>query len=348
MTQAEYNRLYRKAINDSQRLTADAMVVIRKAYEEAADIAAEQVARTTARGLSELTSASWASIEAQLRAGADIISRANESATPLSIQAATRGLFDVDAQVIGEAVDAAGTQLITLAGIENLGVAVDARVVIAQATRTYGGNYTFSDRVWDLFDTDGRPIGLNGDYQYRVKNLILTGQAQGRDVIDIAKDIQLYVAEGADAVFTPGRYGVLQPGTREYRSRVSGRVDWRALRLARSEMAASIQQAGIIEGQINPGTDGLYDWNKIPGNPIDPVPSATTSGKRCIDLQRGSPYREGNVPSYNHPNCSCWVTPHLVNEDDFINELIDWEPGDGSRVDQWYQEQYLPAQSLTV
>ena len=342
MTQQEYIKAFRTARQQSAQITMQVRRELKKVYAEASLKVSAEVARVEAAGLSDLTSSAWKQINDQLQAAADIISTNVEELTPLSISKAYKGYLDADTKYIMDAVNQAGNDYITTAGIRNMGVGVDFRLLQSQATRVLQDGYTFSERVWNIFDGDGKPIGINGDYQYRIKNVILTGQAQGRDNIKIAKDIQVYVAKGKDAVFKPGRYGKLIPGTAKYKARISGTVDWRSLRLVRSEMNASLQQAGVLEGTLNPASSGMFAWEKQSGNPIDPANNNNASGKRCIDLQRDGPYTLESVPSYQHPNCSCSTRPVLRDQKEFVADLKEWIPNSGNNpvLDNWYNSQY--------
>ena len=346
MTQQEYQRLYREAHARSGRITASTRRELLRSFKEAADLASAQVKRSVQSELSDITSKSWIQINNELIAGADIISNAAEETIPLRISQSYQGYLGVDVQYMSDAVERAGIGFITKEGLKNIGVGVDIRLLSAQASRVFSEGYTFSQRIWNDFNPDGLPIGVHGDYQYRMKNLILTGEAQGRDVIDIADDIQVYVARGKDAVFREGRYGKLQPGTYEFRRRISKRIDWRALRLVRSELNASMQQAGVLEGLVNPAALDLYNWVKTRGNPIDPDGSRNASGFRCIDLEEFNPYQRDDVPGYQHPNCSCHVRPVLRDGNEFLSDLKRWTPGSGNikYLDDWYNSTYLPAQ----
>ncbi len=350
MTQAEYIRLYKNAHRLSGRVTAQTLKELQKVFIEAGNLAAAQVAATEAGGLSSLTSGAWLQVEQQLKAGADLISRSAMEQIPLGISESYSNYLAVDSKYILDAAKQAGNTLITEAGIANIGIGVDFRLLQIQAARITANGYTFSDRVWSPLTTlskDGvtkLPTSLNADYQFRIKNLILTGEAQGRDNIKIAEDIQVYIKKGKNEVFKPGRYGKLIPGTGQYARRITRTVDWRALRLIRSELNASLQQSGVLEGVLNPAATAFYDWVKTAGNPIDEDGSKTNSGLRCIDLDRNSPYEKEEVPSYNHPNCSCHVRPVLQNQNEFVQDLKNWMPGDGSNLDMWYKNIYLSGQ----
>lgn len=350
MTQAEYKKLYKTAHRLSGRVTAQTLKELRKIFIEAGNLAAAQVAATEAGGLSSLTSGAWMQVEQQLKAGADLISRSAAEQIPLGISESYSNYLSVDSKYILDAASQAGTGLITEAGIANMGLGVDFRLLQIQASRITSNGYNFSDRVWSQLTTlskDGvtqLPTSLNADYQFRIKNLILTGQAQGRDNIQIAEDIQVYINKGKNELFKPGRYGRLIPGTGQYARRITRTIDWRALRLIRSELNASLQQSGVLEGVLNPAATKFYDWVKTAGNPIDEDGARTSSGLRCIDLDRNSPYEKDEVPGYNHPNCSCHVRPVLQNQNDFVQDLKSWVPGDGSALDQWYNNIYLSGQ----
>lgn len=355
MTTAEYRRLYRQARKNLPEYQSETMSRIIDVYQDAARSAAEEVRKATLSGQSDLTIDSWRQIEQQLRSGADDISTAIEKEIPQMVtDSYWNEPFPVDNDYLKQAVSRAGAgNRITEAGIRNMGIGVNNRMIRALVSRNYADGYTFSQRIWGQFKENGLPLGINGDYQYRIKNLINAGLASNRDVVKIAKDIELYVKadylkrgiDTKDLVFNPGRYGKLVPGSGEYRRRVSGKPDWRALRLVRSELYSSLQMASIEQGRLNPASRGLYDWYKTPGNPIDPDGSRNASGLRCIDLEDGNPYTLETVPGYQHSNCSCSVIPHLMDGNEFVSDLTDWanfEPVD--YLDEWYLEHYLPFQ----
>jgi len=345
MTQEDYRRLYREAQKKTVRITNKTRLEILKVYKEAGELAAAEVRKATAAGLSDLTSKAWQNISDQLITGANIISQKIELETPDAIARAYKNYSKIDTSYISDTIKASSTTSITVGGLDNVFTSVNNILIQASASRVYSDGYTFSERIWKTFDLNGKPIGVNGDYQYRIKNLILTGQSQGRDSVDIAKDIQLYISKGKQAVFTPGRYGRLVPGTGEYVRRISGTVDWRALRIVRSELHASMQLAGRYEGVINPACLNLYDWKKTAGNPLDPFDNRNESEMRCIDLEDGNPYSLENVPGYQHSNCGCSVIPVLMDQREFVNDLKDWEPGAGpDYLDDWYRTVYEPGQ----
>jgi len=351
MTTETYIKLYAEAHARNGKISLETMKILQGVFKEAGKLASDQVLKTTTAGLSDLTSTAWSQINKQLIAGADLIAKATEKEIPLTISKAYQNIFNIDSDYIIDAVTAAGVTEITKAGIKNIGVGVNFDLLKIQADRIYSDGYSFSDRVWSVDTILAKngitklPSSIHGDYQHRIKNLILTGQAQGRDVVEIADDIGEYLAKGKDFVFKEGRYGRLIPGTAQYKRRISRFIDWRALRLVRSELNASLQEAGLLEGRVNPGATDLFDWIKTAGFPIDIKPSQNVSGKSCIALQRGSPYKASEIDFYNHPNCSCSKRPVLRDADTFLKDLNEWEPGEGdSYLENWFQNIYKPTQ----
>ena len=341
MTNAEYNELYQAAQLQAGTLTLKARKELLKAYKAAAKLAAEAVENATSAGLSDLTSSHWSAINTQLQAGADSISNTLESTISTYISKSYSTIASIDEDYIMDAVTEAQIDSITSAGVAAISSAIDETLLTYSASRVYSNGYTLSESIWNLYDSSGKPTGVNGDYQYRIKNLILTGQAQGRDVVDIAKDIQTYVAYGKDAVFTAGNYGKLIAGTGEYKARISGTVDWRALRIVRSELYASLQQAGLQDGPMNPACQDQYNWKKNKSNPTDPDGSRNASGQRCIDLENGNPYTLTTAPGHQHPNCGCRLEPVLMDHEEFVSDLKNWVPGSGPEyLDTWYRTVY--------
>ncbi|MCK5644053.1 MAG: hypothetical protein KAJ19_24860, partial [Gammaproteobacteria bacterium] len=295
MTKAEYDRLYRQARDTWPGLTRGMMEELGNTYTAAANSAAETVRRATINELSQLTIDSQAALEASLRSGATEIATRLEELMPPLVTDGYASYATIDNRYMMDAIQAAGTAaegLVTPTGLTGPTVAVNRGLVEAMITRTYDDGFTFSSRIWGDISEGQLPLGVFGDYQYRMKNVVSAGLAQGRDVIKIAKDLQVYVADGKVALVK--RYGVLKRGTTEFVKRISGQVDWRALRLARSELYASMQLASLNAGAVNPGATGEFNWVLTPGADHDCV---------CPDLAAASPYQRDDVPSYPHPNC---------------------------------------------
>ena len=339
MDQKTYKKLYRQARDSFSTITLAEKKALKKIYIEAASLAAEVVKTSVLADLSPLTIALNQQLQSALEAGAASISASLEKNIPLSISEAYGRYLKVDASYLGDAFEAAGaTGLLTEAGIYNMGVGVNYRLINATIHRMYSDGYTFSDRIWSTgLNKASRFIGVNGAYQDSIKQIISMGIAQNRDVFDIAKDIQDYAAKGKDFVIKEGRYGKLIPGTAQYKRRIPKNIDWRAVRLVRSELYASLQAASLEQGRMNPASSGWYDWKLTPG-----------AQHRCVcpELAAASPYREDDVPAFPHANCLCYIIPTLIDQRDFVSNLKDWlaDPSSQPGLEQWYRLQYLPGQ----
>ena len=75
MTQAEYAKLYRAARDSFQNITAREKRLLKKAYQDAAKLAADAVRNAELSGFSQLTTSSLNQLEKQLNAGFAIIGK---------------------------------------------------------------------------------------------------------------------------------------------------------------------------------------------------------------------------------------------------------------------------------
>jgi hypothetical protein len=350
MTNEEYNKLYLAARDTFQIEIRKTMAALRDVYRTAAAQVSEIVERAERLGLSEFTAAGNEQIAQQLYASAAEVSRAMENELPLMLNRAyTNSYLEIDESYIMDivrSVDGASDR-ITAAGIHNIAVGVNRQLIESMVVRQTADGFTLSERIWtDLIENSfGNmiPGGIFGDFQYRLLNIIDAGIAAGRDSAAIAKDITTYIEGGKVALIK--RYGKLVKGTSEFRKRLPGRIDWRVLRLVRSELYAGLQHAGILNGEMNPACPDLYDWIKTAGNPIDQHPDRNASGFRCIDLEEFNPYKRDDVPGHQHSNCSCSVVPVLMDREQFEDDLYRWVQGEQvPYIDDWYNQTYIPGQ----
>ena len=320
MTAAEYQKLYRQARKSFPNLTVQTMKKIKDVYIEAAKKAAIEVRAAELLGKSDLTIESWRSIEAQLARSAADISESIEAGVYNSVKSATSYTSNINEEYIIDSVHKAGIEgKIPITGIKNVYFSVNERVVASIVNRIYQDGYSFSTRVWKAGQA----------FQDEIKNVISAGLTQGRDLIKVARDIQTYVKDGKLALAK--RFGTLERGTREFMKRIGNKVDWRALRIVRSELYASLQEASAEQGRANPGALDQYDW-------------VLEAGRQhwncaCPDIAADSPYKYENIPGYPHSNCRCQIRPVLRNNDEFTADLKKWinnEPVD--YLDNWYAE----------
>jgi hypothetical protein len=323
MTKAEYEKLYRQARREFPLYLRDTMRQLEKVYREAAKQAAARVAKSTLAGHAALTTESWDAITRELEKGAALIRAALEKETPELIRKSIYVTSDIQTDYLKDAVLLAGaTDRIGIAAIDTIYRSVNDLLVRSLVTRVWQDGYKFSDRVWK--------VGSN--YTEQIKLVISSGLAQGRDPVKIARDIQVYTRDGKISLVN--RYGpTLERGTKEFMKRIGNRIDSRALRLVRSELYASLQDASKEQGHINPGCTDMYDW-------------VMESGRQhwdceCPELADGSPYEYSQVPGFPHPHCRCMVVPRLRSNREFQADLKAWVNGESvDYLDRWENEVY--------
>lgn len=325
MTNQEYNSAYRKARKGFQRVMASERKAIKKVFKAAADETAALVRTLELAGRSELTIQSQALLELQLLSSAGEIAEATARLTEDAVTNGYNIYLKVDAEYMADAAIQAGAEgFITSKGLESMGQAVNNRLITEVVRGLYIDGLTFSERVWNagaLFDKS-------------IQDVVSTGLANNRDLFKIAKDIQVYTKDGRVALMK--RYGSLEAGTKAFKKRIPKNVDWRAVRLVRSELYSAMQRASVQQGELNPGSNGLYDWILMPGLQHDCI---------CIDYAKASPYKVEDIPAYPHPNCGCSAVPKLRPQGELVADLKAFVRGDDSpRIETWYNNIYLPAQ----
>jgi hypothetical protein len=322
MTNTTYIRLLAEARRQYPLLTQRATKQLQESYITAAKMAAAVVRDAETRGLSRLTVESWAQIKTQLERGAQLIQDAIEQRIPLTVGDALEKYTQINIDYIMGGVRKAGADKITEIGIRNMFVAINDRVIRSIANRVFRDGYSYSTRIWRVGQY----------YQEQIKRVINAGLAQGRDVIKIARDIQVYTKDGKIALAK--RYGPnLERPTKAFMARIGNRVDYRALRLVRSELYMSLQDAGRESGRINPACAQEWDW--ILG------PSRSHWDCECPDFAANAPYEYNEIPAYPHPNCVCEVRQVLRNHEEFMNDLASWSQGNTvPYLDDWYNNIY--------
>lgn len=306
MTNTEYNSEYAWL---RQRLIGVTDIERRKllaVYESAADEAAATLKHKLSRGMSTLTTDRWRQIELELRTGAKIIADSTDTAVKSAVSESYKRMYGIDTEYIESAAKIAG---VSISGLSSLYIGVNQKLISAVTTSVYNGK-SYSSRVWG-------GSGVEGDWLNRVKNLVSAGIAQGRDPVQIAKDLQSYVKGGVQTI---GRWGKLKPGTSEYINRLgSAGVDYRAMRLVRTELYRGMHDASIENGEINPACDDKYDWVLSPGR--------NDWNCECPDIAAGGPYSKSDIPSYPHVLCMCIVRPVMIGRAEFVQQLKDYVNG---------------------
>lgn len=321
MTRAEYEQLYKEAFDEVYNLSHESVNRIKDLYLKTADKLAEEIKKLKEGGYSSLTTEAMQGIENSLRLEVLYINESLDEEVKYIVQRGSSFVSGVDYLNVRDAMNAAGANLDEekLARIFN---GVDSQVVTSMMTRLYKDGYTFSQRVWK----NGQQV------QEALKEIMTQGIAEGRDIVDIAQDLQAYVKGGARALAT--RYGgFTAENWPEWIKRMPANLDYNALRLIRSELYAGLQQSAILSGAANPACLDQYEWKK------------NTSERwncRCEEYERNSPYTIVTIPGYPHSNCLCSIKPILRNYNDYMSDLKRWVQGDSvDYLDRWYNQYYL-------
>ncbi len=319
MTNAEYKKLYLAARVDNSQLTREIINRLKSTYEDAAKLAAVQVRNAELAGLSDLTVKSWRNIQLSLEEGARMITERLKNLLNTGLVKSTGNVTSIDETYLINIIKENNIDL-SITKIRNIFVGVNESVLISTLNRIYANGYTYSQRIWN--------VGL--DYQNQIKRLITSDLAIGRDLVQTARDLEIYVQSGRRGIAQ--RWGDLLAGNQDWLRRIGKDIDYNALRLIRSELYASLQSAAVINGQANPGSTGWYEW--IRQGSID-------WGCNCPDNAAGSPYLLNDLPSYDHPNCLCIIRAVLRNRQEFVNDLKKWSSGESvDYLDDWYSNYY--------
>jgi len=303
VTNQQYQALYIAARGKWPRLVRNLMRELQTAYTASADRIAAQLRAAAESGKSQLTIDMLTDLQAQLMSGAEAIAAMLQKTVPEMVTAGYANYAKIDNAMIAELMGAT----VTAEGLATMTVGVNNRLIANLLNRTWQDGYTFSERVFQV----------GGDYQEQIKRLVASGIAQGRSTIKIAKDIQDYVAKGR---------GALNPeyGNAKFGEVVAKKVDWRALRIARSELGASMQEASIEQAALNPAATGLVNWVRI---------NTQIHDCKCPELAAGSPYQipgrdlgRPEVPARPHSNCHPAGTIILTSKGNMPIENV--MPGD--------------------
>jgi hypothetical protein len=213
---------------------------------------------------------------------------------------------------------------------------------------TFRQSYSLSKSLWAAVE----------DTEDKIMDVVWGGISQGRDVRTVAADLMAYLKGGPDII--KGRWGKLKPGekilkgghwqyatdeARQYAKRLGSKgVDYRAMRLYRSEIHRHQQEAAVEDGEDNPACTGEYDWILMPGREV------WLCG--CEELATGGPYTKDTIPPYPHPNYDCMVRPRLKDHKEFMRDLKDYVkgvPSEGANeISLWAQEHGLGEDGLAI
>lgn len=106
---------------------------------------------------------------------------------------------------------------------------------------------------------------------------------------------------------------MIDPGT-------PGGVSYAAKRLARTELNNAFHTTQRESAEVNPWVLGVK-WNLSRSHPVEDICDVLARGH-----SRGKPrgvYLPGELPNKAHPQCLCYTTNEMMEEDDFINSVLE-------------------------
>ena len=326
MTKAEYEHQYVLARKTWPYITRQALSAIIAAYEKAIEETQAILLSKIWNGAMTFEAGLKASIDSQLTQALSEIAKITEEETLKSIRRGYKTLAVIDARYMLEAIKQAdATTLFSETGIKNIFIKIDRDLIVATTQRGMQDGYTFSGRVWKSTQS----------FKPDTLNIINAGFAQGLPKEKIARALTDYLKDGKVGVAK--RYGKLTPESAAYMRRVGKDVDWRALRLVRSEYGASLQQVAVQKAYANFGASGVMEWIRISGAAHQDV-CATYAARRY--------FKVSEVPGYPHPNCLCIVRSVMEKLPDTLSQLRAYVRGDlqaAPRITAWANTYYKPA-----
>ncbi|MBC8590618.1 phage head morphogenesis protein [Wansuia hejianensis] len=182
----------------------------------------------------------------------------------------------------------------------------------------YKDNKTLSSRIWNYGQE------FEKDIQYVINRAIL----EKKSAIELAKDLEKYIKDPAKR---GSDWGKCYPHLR------NKKVDYNAMRLARTSINHAYQNSSIQSSNMNPFTEGIK-WH-----------SAMIHGRTCeLCIERAITDQFGlgigifpidQVP-LDHPNGLCTMIPYIPKPLDTVtDELRNWLDGENNSIlDKWYNE----------
>lgn len=105
---------------------------------------------------------------------------------------------------------------------------------------------------------------------------------------------------------------------------VPGGVSYAANRLARTEINNAYHAASADRYMNSPIVESV-DWHLSTSHP---------EGDICDQMAEEGPYDKDKVPEKPHPNCYCYITPHLPTQEEFMANLLSGKYDDAAWADE--------------
>lgn len=321
LSDEEFARDLLEARRDFLRLRLRHELELRRIYLSAADRVAREL-RSLKPTVGDLTRNHLTALEKALRQEAEKIQEATRELVRSGMnEAAGLGGRALSNQLLRALRDAGAT--LDFLKIQRGFGDVNRAAVEALWARTRDG-LNVSQRIWQ--QTQAARVAM--------RDIIHAGVAAGRDVVKVARDLERYVRSGAKTLAEDYPRMMARMGRR-----IPKDICYEALRLARTEYSMAFMEGVYARGRTNPSYRGVK-WMLSDAHPEPDVCDDLANA----DLYGMGPgvYPAGEEPAHVHPNCLCYVVPHLVDTRDFMIQLKEWRdnPASQPHIEEWYNNFY--------
>ena len=302
----EYEKIVKEIRKRVSRLTLQQQRELLQLYDDTIKELAEKAGKSKSKNLTKRWVRDY--LEELEKARKELAKELNKSIKGYTTKAAKMGT-EVEQQILSKAFKLAeidpGDHFTTMFS------QVQDKVVKDIITgNLYEDKRTLSQRIWNYTNE------FSQDIQYMINR----GLLEKKSAIELAKDLEQFIKEPAKRETDWGKV---------YPNLINKRVDYNAMRLARTSINLAYQTASIQSSNMNPFVEGI-EWR-----------IALIHGRTC-DLCRerhGKIYPINEVP-LDHPNGLCTMIPYIPKSlGEVAAELRGWiDGGTNQKLDIWYNK----------
>lgn len=195
------------------------------------------------------------------------------------------------------------------------------RAIQTSFARSHEDGLKLSERIWNI-----------GQHNKKIMSDIVRAGA-GEDVVTVARSLESYVKKGKTSI--AANYPNM---IKRMESRIPANLDYKALRLARTELTAAYGEGIIASAKATPVVK-YVKWVISSSHPRKDI---------CDTNANGGPngngiYEAMSCPIYPaHPNCICTLQPAPENTTVVVDKLKAWlkNPQSQPEIEEWYQTHY--------
>lgn len=195
------------------------------------------------------------------------------------------------------------------------------RAIQTSFARSHEDGLKLSERIWNI-----------GQHNKKIMSDIVRAGA-GEDVVTVARSLESYVKKGKTSI--AANYPNM---IKRMESRIPANLDYKALRLARTELTAAYGEGVIASAKATPVVK-YVKWVISSSHPRKDI---------CDTNANGGPngngiYEAMSCPIYPaHPNCICTLQPAPEDTTVVVDKLKAWlkNPQSQPEIEEWYQTHY--------